>query len=215
MPAPFPACPDSDLARLHDRLAERCEDYAARTLLEKPAALVEGLPARLVAQALQMIRADEGSIWLVQNAGRVLVPVWNNGPNAADFVGRFTLPSHQGLTGMAYTSGLAACESEVCFHQQQNRELDRSLGVLTWSLLAVPLRFACGTQGIVTAVRLIRLAELPGLRAMPASSADFPLGYTPPPAFGMGDLGALETATAALGRLVDHRLMAWALGSEA
>lgn len=215
MPAPFPACPDSDLARLSDRLAERCESYAERALQEKPAALVEGLPARLVAQALKMIGADEGSIWLVQDSGRTLVPVWNNGPNAADFVGRFTLPSHQGLTGMAYTSGLAACESEVCFHQQQNRELDRTLGVLTWCLLAVPLRFAGGTQGVVTAVRLIRLCDLPGLVAMPAASADFPSGYQPPPAFGMEDLAALETATAALGRLVDHRLTAWTLGSEA
>lgn len=214
MPAPFSAFPDPEMDRLQERLAGHREAYAARALLEKPVSLVEGLPVRLLAQALKAIGADEGSVWLAQDEGRKLVPVWNNGPDAASFVGCFELPSHQGLTGMAYTSGQAACESEVCFHQQQNRELDRSLKVLTWTLMAIPLRFAGGTQGIVTAVRLIRLGDLPGLAQIPASSADFLAGYAPPPSFSMEELAALETATAALGRLVDHRLTGWVFGTE-
>jgi len=187
---------------------------ARHALLGTPAALVEGLPTRLVKQSLSSVSADEGSLWLAMDDSQTLMPVWNNGPDAARFVGSFRLPATQGITGMVFTSGLAACESEVCFHQKQNRELDRSLGVLTWAMLAVPLKFAGEMRGVITAVRLIRLAELPEISRVPESAADFPPGYQPPAAFSISDLTTMETIAAAIGRLIDHRLTAWVLGTE-
>lgn len=214
MAAPFSTFPDPELSSLEEKLASRCGQFALHALRESPTALFEGLPARLVHQSLAGIGADEGSLWLAMEDSQVLVPVWNNGPDAARFVGSFRLPAMQGITGMVFTSGLAASESEVCFHQQQNRELDRSLGVLTWAMLAVPLKFAGEQRGVLTAVRLIRLGDLPGLARMPESRAEFPAGYLPPSAFSIADLAAMETAAAAVGRLIDHRLTAWVLGTE-
>ena len=214
MAAPFSTFADPDLSLLEERLQARREQFALRTLRESPLSLIEGLPTRLIHQSLTGIQADEGSVWLAMDDSQVLVPAWNNGPDAARFVGRFRLPATQGITGMVFTGGLAACESEVCFHQRQNRELDRSLSVLTWAMLAVPFKFAGEIRGVITAVRLIRLHDLPGLSRMPESRAEFPPDYTPPPSFSIADLHAMETSAAAVGRLIDHRLTAWALGTE-
>ncbi|SKB01073.1 GAF domain-containing protein [Prosthecobacter debontii] len=214
MPAPYSTFPDPDLSPLAERLDSRCEEHALHALRLAPAALVEGLPARLLHQALAGVQADEGSVWLAQETPAVLVPVWNNGPDAARFVGSFRLPSTQGITGSVFTSGLAACESEVCFRQRQNRDLDRSLEVLTWAMLAVPLKFAGAVRGVITAVRLIRPRDLPGLTHVPESAADFPPGFTPPAAFSVADLAAMETTAAGVGRLIQHRLTTWVLGTE-
>jgi len=176
--------------------------------------LVAGLPARVTAAAVTAIHADEGSLWLAQDGGQFLLPVWNNGPDAARFVGSFRLPATQGITGLVFTSGLAACEGEVCFNQRQNRELDRTLGVLTWAMLAVPLKFAGAARGVLTAVRLIRLSALPALTRVPESRADFPAGWVPPDSFSIQDLANMETCSAAVGRLIEHRLTSWALGAE-
>lgn len=214
MPAPFSTFPDPDLSPLAERLHSRCEEHALHALRQAPAALVEGLPARLLHQALTSVQADEGSLWLAQDDPAVLVPIWNNGPDAARFVGSFRLPAAQGITGSVFTSGLAACESEVCFHQRQNRDLDRSLEVLTWAMLAVPLKFAGSVRGVITAVRLIRLRDLPHLTRVPESTGDFPPEFIPPAGFSVADLAAMETAAAAVGRLIQHRLTAWVLGTE-
>ncbi|GAA5147761.1 hypothetical protein GCM10023213_42900 [Prosthecobacter algae] len=214
MAAPFSSFADPELSSLEEKLAARREQFAQHALQQSPAALIEGLPARLIQQTLDGILADEGSVWLAMEQSQVLVPVWNNGPDAARFVGSFRLPATQGITGMVFTSGLAASESEVCFHQRQNRELDRSLSVLTWAMLAVPLKFAGELRGVITAVRLIRLKDLPDLAQVPESQADFPPGYLTPPAFAIADLQAMETVAAAAGRLIEHRLTAWVLGTE-
>ncbi|MCA1963540.1 MAG: GAF domain-containing protein, partial [Prosthecobacter sp.] len=158
--------------------------------------------------------ADEGTVWLADAGGEFLMPVWNNGPDAERFVGRFQLPAAEGITGWVFTGGMATCETEVCFHQKQHRELDRRLGVLTWAMLAVPLRAAGETRGVITAVRLIRLADLPGLSIVPRSSADFPEGFKPPPSFSVSDLAAMESTAQVLGRLLDHRVHCWTLGIE-
>lgn len=214
MAAPFSSFADPELSSLEEKLAARREQFAQHALQQSPAALIEGLPARLLQLTLSGIQADEGSVWLAMEQSQVLVPVWNNGPDAGRFVGSFRLPATQGITGMVFTSGLAASESEVCFHQQQNRELDRSLGVLTWAMLAVPLKFAGELRGVITAVRLIRLKDLPDLAQVPESQADFPPGYFPPPTFAIADLQAIETVAAAVGKLIEHRLTAWVLGTE-
>ncbi|MCW0219741.1 MAG: GAF domain-containing protein, partial [Prosthecobacter sp.] len=193
MATPFSTFPDPELSSLEEKLSTRRDEFARQALLRTPVALVEGLPARLVQQSLSSVRADEGSLWLAMDDSQTLMPVWNNGPDAARFVGSFRLPATQGITGMVFTSGLAACESEVCFHQKQNRELDRTLGVLTWAMLAVPLKFAGEMRGVITAVRLIRLAELPEISRVPESPADFPPGYQPPAAFSISDLTTMET----------------------
>lgn len=214
MPAPFSSFGDPELSPLADQLAVRREQFAAHCLRVTPSALIDGLPARLTDTVLKSIGADEGSLWLAVDDGQALLPIWNNGPDAVRFVGSFRLPVTQGISGFVFTSGIAACEAEVCFNQRQHRELDRNLAVLTWAMLAVPLFFGGAARGIITAVRLIRLSDLPDLEKVPESRDDLPAGYTPPAAFGLADLSAMETAAGAVGRLIEHRLTAWVLGIE-
>ncbi len=214
MPAPFSSFGDPELSLLADQLTARQEQFAMHCLAQKPAALVEGLPARQTDLILKSIRADEGTIWLAVDDGQALLPVWNNGPDAARFVSSFRLPVTGGITGFVFTSGIAACEAEVCFNQRQHRELDQKLEVLTWAMLAVPLVFSGAVRGAITAVRLIRMSDLSDTKLLPQSLADFPPGYQPPDAFGLADLTAMETAAGVVGHLIEHRLTAWVLGTE-
>ena len=214
MPSPFPIPPDAELSALAAKLADARDEWLLHALQDHTAALLEGLPSNVMLSALRGIHADEGTVWLTPNGGHTLTPCWNNGPQAASFVGRFQLPAQEGLTGLAFSSSLASSESEVCFSQLQNRALDESLGVFTWAMLAVPLRLAGQVCGVITAVRLIRRADLGDLKTMPRSRADFPEGFEPPPSFSVQDLGAMETAAAVIGRLIDHRVHCWLMRIE-
>ncbi len=214
MPSPFPVLPDAELSALAARLADAREEWLLHALKGHTVALLDGLPSNMMHAALRGIHADEGSVWLTPDGGGTLTPCWNNGPQAADFVGRFSMPASQGLTGLAFTSSMASSESEVCFNQMQNRALDESLGVFTWAMLAVPLKLAGQVCGAVTAVRLIRRADLGDLKTMPRSRADFPPGFEPPPSFSVQDLAAMETTATAIGRLIDHRIHCWLMRIE-
>lgn len=210
----FTLLPDPELEAAGARLAERRLECVARALTVEPGALVAGSPASVVDAAVRAVQAHEGSIWLASPDGRHLTPVWNNGPDAVRFVGSFQLPASEGFTGMVYCTNMAACESEVCFQDRQHKALDERLQVLTWALLAVPLRFSGEVRGVVTAVRLVRRAELPADLSQVASRADLPPGFACPPSFAIEDLAAFERAAGVLGRLVDHRLTCWAAGWE-
>lgn len=215
MTAPFSILLDPEISRLVERLRTHATVLWERSVNEAAGALLAGLPGGVVARALQAVGADEGSVWLAAEDEKVLIPVWNNGPDAEQFVGHFKLPAAAGITGWVFMGGMAACETEVCFHQKQHRELDLKLGVLTWAMLAVPLRVAGETRGVVTAVRLIRLSAFaPNLTSVPQSWADFPEGFVPPSSFSVDDLATMESAAQVLGRLLDHRLQCWALGTE-
>jgi hypothetical protein len=214
MAAPFTLLQDPEITLMVERLQERWTALWEKALSEAPNSLMDGLLGGLMTRALNGVRADEGTVWLAGRDGQSLVPVWNNGPDAERFVGRFQLPSAEGITGWVFTGGMAACESEVCFNQKQHRELDRQLGVLTWAMLAVPLRVAGATRGVITAVRLIRLAGMPPMTVPPRTSADFPIGFSPPASFSVDDLATMESTAQVLGRLLDHRLQSWALGFE-
>ena len=210
----FSAFTDPDLQADTERLQARRDECLDRALKGRAKDLVAGLPARLVDAALRGIQAHEGSLWLTPDGGETLTPVWNNGPDAAKFVGSFRLPAAQGFTGMVYCTNMAACESEVCFQPQQNRTLDDKLAVLTWALLAVPLTIAGQVRGVITAVRLIRRADLPSGVGPLNSRADLPADFACPASFGVEELGAMELAAAAAGKLMDHRITCWAAGWE-
>lgn len=214
MPSPFPVLPDPELSALAAHLADVRDEWLHHALKNHTSALLDGLPSGLMHSTLRSIGADEGTVWLTPDAGRTLTPCWNNGPLAVDFVGRFSMPATEGLTGLVFTSSMASSESEVCFNQMQNRMLDASLGVLTWAMLAVPLRLAGQVCGVITAVRLIRRADLGELQTMPRSRADFPAGYQPPQSFSVADLATVDMTATVLGRLIDHRVNCWLMRTE-
>jgi GAF domain-containing protein len=152
----------------------------------------------LLVSALECVGAHEGTVWLLDETRTALVPRFNNGPNAANFVGSFHQPLHFGMISMVVSTEQPICENEVYQNQQQDKRLDRTLGLLTCAMLATPLYFGGELRGVISAVQL-----------KPAHN------HSPePPGFTAEHLEALQLVAAVLSRLVDQQLLALALGLE-
>ena len=111
-------------------------------------------------KCFEQVHAHEGTLWLLDDAREFLVPVWNSGPRAADFVGTFRQPLDAGLISLACITEQPICENQVCLNERQDPTLDRRLGLRTWSMIAVPLVFNEALRGIVSCVKLGQNANL-------------------------------------------------------
>jgi len=152
----------------------------------------------LLVENFRAIGAHEGTVWLLDEARTSLIPRFNNGPHAADFVGRFQQSLRAGMISMVVSTEQPICENEVHQNQQQDKTLDRELGLLTFAMLATPLYFGGELRGVISAVQL-----------KPAGS-DGP----EPPGFTPQHLKALQLTATVLARLVELELYTLALGLE-
>jgi hypothetical protein len=150
-----------------------------------PDVLAKILPSHrsLLAEAIASVFADEGTVWLLDEARQALVPVWNSGPDAAAFVGKHVQPLSVGLVSLVFVTGQALCENQVYWHAGQDPTLDHALGVLTCSMIVVPLRVGGEMRGVVSCVKL---------RRADSNEPD-------PPPFTAADLAAVGEAVQALG----------------
>lgn len=137
-------------------------------------------------QSLQIlfgaVSAHEGTLWVLSDEMECLVPAWNSGPNAKEFVGKFRQPLTSGLISLVCITGQAICENEVYQHAGQDPRLDQQLGVKTCSMIAVPVRVGGEVKGIVSCVRLKPAGE----------------NIPDPPPFSTGDLRAVMKAVESL-----------------
>jgi GAF domain-containing protein len=140
------------------------------------------LAASRLATAYVTIGADEGTLWLLDETKEALVPVWNSGPRAEEFVGKHRQPLSAGLISVVCLTEQALCENEVYRHAGQDTTLDRRLGVLTCSMMAVPLRVGGEVRGVVSCVKLKKNA-----------------GDPDPAGFSQTDLEVLRAAVARMG----------------
>lgn len=129
------------------------------------------------------VAADEGTLWLLDEAGGALVPAWNSGPKASVMVGaeNFRQPLTAGLISLACVTEQALCENDVYQNTQQDPTLDQRLGVLTCAMIAVPFREKGEIKGVVSCVRLKARADAPN-----------------PPPFTLHDVAQVTAATEAL-----------------
>jgi GAF domain-containing protein len=152
----------------------------------------------LLVENFRAIGAHEGTVWLLDESRRFLIPRFNNGPHAATVVGNFRQSLRAGMISMVVSTEQPICENDVHQNQQQDKTLDRELGLLTCAMLAVPLYFGGEMRGVISAVQL-----------KPAAiAAPEPPGFTPQ------HLEALQLTASVLARLVDQQLYALALGLE-
>lgn len=107
-----------------------------------------------ISGVLAEVGADEGTVWQLDEAGETLIPVWNSGPRAAEFVGKHRQPLSAGLISLVCVTGQALCENEVYRHTGQDSTLDRTLGVLTCAMIAVPWLRDGEIRGVVSCVKL-------------------------------------------------------------
>ncbi len=152
----------------------------------------------LLVENLRAIGAHEGTVWLLDETRSFLVPRFNNGPHAASFVGSYRQSLRSGMISMVVSTEQPICENEVHRNQQQDRTLDRELGLLTCAMLATPLYFGGELRGVISAVQL-----KPAGFAVPE-----PPGFTP------HHLEALQLTATVLARLVEQELYTLALGLE-
>ena len=189
---------DARLVAVQPLVTERVRELAA---LAGASGFEEVFDPTMRASFVEILRgigAHEGTIWLLDESRTVLIPRFNNGPNAANFVGRFRQSLRSGMISMVVSTEQPICENDVHQNQQQDKTLDRELGLLTCAMLAVPLYFAGELRGVCSAVQL-----------KPAnSSAPEPPGFTP------HHLESLQLAASVLARLVEQQFYTMALGLE-
>ncbi len=159
----------------------------------------DGTMRSLFAAGLQCTGAHEGTVWLLDHSRENLVPRFNTGANAATFVGSFRQTLRAGMISMVVATQQPICENEVHKNQSQDRTLDQKLGLITCSMLAVPLYFAGEVRGVISAVQLKRAGTENG----------------DPPGFSPGDLRGLQLTASVLSRLIEYELIALAMGMEA
>lgn len=153
----------------------------------------------LLVEGFQRAGAHEGTVWLLDHARTNLVPRFNNGPNSATFVGSYRQSLRAGMISMVVATEQPICENEVHRNQQQDRTLDRKLGKMTCSMIAVPFYFVGEVRGVISAVQL----------------KNFGAGDPDPGGFSPDDLRSLQLTASVLSRLIEHELITLSIGLEA
>lgn len=152
----------------------------------------------LVTQGLSVATADEGTIWLIDPPGEALLPVFNSGPYADQFVGKFRQSLRSGMISMVVATEQPIYENDVHLNRQQDRTLDGRLGVQTCAMIAAPFYFAGELRGVLSGVQL---------RPVDEAQAE-------PNGFAWDHLQTLQRTATVLGRLLEHRLMVRLLGTQ-
>jgi hypothetical protein len=147
-------------------------------------------------QGFAEAQAHEGTVWLLDEAGGYLVPVYNSGHRADQFVGKFHQPLNSGLICMVFANEQPFVENEVYKNSQQSKLLDKALGVQTHALIAVPFYFLDACRGVISCVQLKNLAD---------SGND-------PPGFAPTALRNVQRAVMNLSRLIELRLISLTVG---
>ncbi|HTD85796.1 MAG TPA: GAF domain-containing protein, partial [Candidatus Binatia bacterium] len=140
--------------------------------------------------------AHEGTIWLLDNDGKHLVPACNTGPDADKMVGKFRQPLSSGLICMVFASEQPIVENEVYKNVRLCKALDEMLQVETYALIAAPFHFLKACRGVISCVQLKR----PGTK-----DRDLP-------GFEFGHLTAIQRAAALLAQLIELRVLGSAVG---
>lgn len=191
--------PDPRFAPLQSALEERMIMMAGAILGESFGTFLDPVMKQTADHAFQQAGAHEGTIWMCNAEETHLVPVFNNGPRAAEFVGAYQQPLTAGIISMVFASEQPFCENDVYRNAVQDKTLDRQLGLHTCGLIAVPFHFAKRHRGVISCVT-VKAAE---------SLQDDPPGFTP------GSLMIVQSASLALSRLVEGRLLGIVVGWQA
>ena len=112
------------------------------------------LAKRVLLDAFSRAQADEGTVWITDPSASALVPVFNSGPEATDFVAKFQQPLDRGVISMVFHHGQPFCENEVYKNATHDQTIDKALEQVTQAMIALPLYFAHETRGVISCVRL-------------------------------------------------------------
>jgi hypothetical protein len=186
--------PDPAFLDLKAVLSERLERIAASIQPEQFGSMLDPLMRQTVLQGFAEAGADEGTVWLLDQAGECLVPAWNTGPHAERLVGKFKQPLKAGVICMVFSSEQPFVENEVWRNSRHSKLLDSMLEVQTSAMIAVPFYFLRGCRGVVSCVQL--------------SKPDAPTGA----GFRPEHLAHVQRAAAVLSQLIELKLLGCTVG---
>lgn len=191
--------PDPAFLDLKSVLSERLERVAGGVQPEQFGSLLDPLMRQTLEHGFAEARADEGTIWLLDQPREHLIPAWNSGPNADKLVGKFKQPLKAGLICMVFSSEQPFLENEVWKNSRQSKLLDSMLEVQTSAMIAVPFYFLRACRGVVSCVKLNKPSRSP-------SGAATSNGFQPE------HLTHVQRATAILSQLVELKLLSCTVG---
>ena len=189
--------PMRGLEELQSALFEHLSRVGGAVRAEGFSSMLDPLMRRTLERGFAEAGADEGTVWLLDQAGENLVPAFNNGPDAGKFVGHFKQPLNRGLICMVFASEQPFLENEILKNPRQSKALDHLLHVQTCAMIAVPFPLLRACRGVVSCVRL-KKPEAPEPH--------------PAPEFRPEHLSAIQQATTLLSRLLELKLLAQAIG---
>lgn len=185
--------PDQRFTALRERLQERVAQAAAALDASTFDDLFDSLMQLTTKDAFDDVQAHEGTIWLADAGEKNLVPSHGIGPSFGKLIPQ---PLTSGLISLVFRNGQSFAENEVYRNAQQDKTMDKTLGVLTCSMIAVPLYFAQNVRGVISCVKL-----------KPADSTEpDPAGFSPE------SINRIERLSAVLGRLLDLSLVGTTVG---
>ena len=188
--------PDPAFLELRTGLTERLARIGSSIDAEQFGALLDPLMRDVFHNGVAEAGAHEGTIWLVDEAGKFLVPAFNNGPQAEQFVGRFKQPLNSGLICMVFASEQPFLENAVLKSSGQSKLLDSWLQVETTALIAVPFYFLHACRGVMSCVQLNR----------PGAGTPVSAGFRP------RHLAVMQRTASLMSHLVEHLLLSSAIG---
>ena len=199
----FTLLPDPRFEVMKESLRERVRTAADAIEPETCLDVFDPTMRSVVDAAVASAGAHEGTVWLggrgADGSVEALVPVYNNGPRAADFVGKgkFRQPIGKGIISTVFAYEQPFCENDVDKNDRQDRTLDQRLGVRTSAMIAVPLYFAGSARGVISCVQLISGA--PGASPTPSG-------------FSVENLRPVQFASEIVTRLLDYWLVGVTVG---
>jgi hypothetical protein len=199
--------PDPAFLDLKSVLSERLERIAGGLQPEQFASLLDPLMRQTIEHGFSEAGADEGTVWLLDQAGEFLVPAWNTGPHAEKLVGKFKQPLNAGLICMVFSSEQPFLENEVWKNSRQSKLLDSMLEVRTNAMIAIPFYFLRACRGVISCVKLNKLGAESARSASGTTSASGATnGFRPE------HLEQVQRATAILSQLVELKLLSCTIG---
>jgi len=157
---------------------------------------------KLLQESFERIKADEGSIWLLDQQKENLIAAYNSGSRSQDIVG-FKLPVTRGIISLVVASEHPFVENNVYKNDKQDKALDKKLGKLTYAMIAVPFYFLNEVRGVISCVQLQDF-QMKDDKVVPTEPT--PPGFRPP------ELNTIQTIAAVVRDLIDYRLLGTAIG---
>ena len=197
--------PDERFVPLQAPLKERLQRMADLITPENFPGLLDFRMANLLRDVFAVVKADEGSVWILDQPRAHLVVSYASGPHAEGIAG-FKQPLSAGIVSTSFISEQGFAENEVYRHELHSKILDEKLHVTTYAMIVVPFYLLNACRGVISCVQLINVRHEEG-HSVPMTET--------PPGFGMDNLDSVKRAALVLTDLINYRLLRTAIGWEA